>query len=213
MLNLTKICAGLMALWLGLAIAAPQARAESHEPTAKAGEHGAPTENDPIDFTGYKRWDLAVYTIVVFGLVYFILNKFAFPNIVKGLKAREDQIAAAKEDAIRAKQEADDMRKKLADEFATANDKIRTLLEEARRDADALRVKEREVGQKEAATERERAKREIEAAKDAALQEIYQKSVDLATMISTKAVRRAMSADDHRRLVDESLADLKSGRI
>src|SRR5207302_2744196 len=135
---------------------------------------------------------LALYTLVVFGLVLLVLGKFAFPHIIAGLKKREGLIAQAKEDAIAAQNAAEEMRKKLADEFAAANDKIRLLIEEARRDADALRIKERELGQKDAATERERAKREIEAAKDAALQEIYQKTVELATMISTKAVRKTM---------------------
>ncbi len=82
------------------------------------------------------------------------------------------------------------------------------MLEEARRDADALRATEREIGMKEAATERERAKREIESAKDTALQEIYQKAVDLATLLSTKAVKKNLNADDHRKLVDEAIAEL-----
>lgn len=198
---------------LAFADAKPDAHAKNEPGKAEAQKADAHADKDPIAFTGYKRWDLAVYTIVVFLLLFFILNKFAFPNIVKGLKAREDLIASAKDEAILAKKEAEEMRKKLQDEFAVANDKIRGLMEEARRDADALRAKERETGQKEAAAERERAKREIESAKDAALQEIYQKSVDLATLMSTKAIRRNMSADDHRRLVDESLADLKTGKM
>ena len=210
MRNLAIIMTLFAALAAVTAFAPKAIAAEAHG--EKAAAHGE-VDKDPIGFTGYKRWDLAIYTIIVFVLLFAILNKYAFPNIVKGLKAREDQIASAKEEAIKAREEAEAQRKALAAEMASAQDKIRALLEEARRDADALRVKEREAGQKEAAAERERAKREIEAAKDAALQEIYQKSVDLATMISTKAIRKTMNADDHRRLVDESLADLKTGRI
>lgn len=157
-----------------------------------------------------RRWDLSIYTIVVFLLLFGLLKVFAWPHIAAGLQKREETLAAAKEAAIRAKAEADAATAKLAAEFAQANDKIRAMLEEARRDADALRAKEREQGQREAASERDRAKREIEAARDAALQEIYMMSVDLATMISTKAIRRTMSPDDHNRLVNEALEDLKS---
>jgi F-type H+-transporting ATPase subunit b len=85
------------------------------------------------------------------------------------------------------------------------------MLEEARRDADDLRAKEREAGTREAAAERDRAKREIDAAKDAALQEIYNQSVQLAALMSSKAIRRNMTADDHSRLVEEALAELKAG--
>jgi F-type H+-transporting ATPase subunit b len=149
-------------------------------------------------------------TLVVFLALLGILYVFAWGPILAGLRKREDVIFGARDAALRTKQEAEELRAKLNAEFAQANDKIRAMLEEARRDADALRAREREAGQRDAAAERERAKREIESAKDAALQEIYQRSVDLAALISTKAVRRSLSADDHRRLVDEALADLKT---
>ena len=61
------------------------------------------------------------------------------------------------------------------------------MLDEARRDADALRADQREAGVKDAQTERERAKREIEAAKDVALKDIYEQSVRLAALMSEKA--------------------------
>ena len=157
-----------------------------------------------------RRWDLSIYTLIVFALLFGVLYKFAWPNIAAGLAKREETLAAAKDAAIKAKAEADAASARLQAEFAAANDKIRGMLEEARRDADALRAKERETGQREAAQERDRAIREIQAERDAAKQEIYNLSVDLATLISTKAVRKNLSADDHRRLVDEALGELKA---
>lgn len=159
-----------------------------------------------------KRWDLSIYTVVVFLLLLALLSKFAWPPIYQGMKAREEMLSAAKTAAEKAKAEAEALHKQLQAEFASANDKIRLMLEEARRDADELRAKEREVGQREAAAERDRAKREIETAKDQALTEIYQHSVQLASLMSSKAVRRGMTADDHSRLVDEALAELKVGK-
>ena len=161
-------------------------------------------------FIDIHRYDLGIYTLLVFGILFFILAKFAWGPITDGLRAREKALFAVRDEAVKAKHETEELRKKLAAEFATANDKIRLMLEEARRDADELRTKEREIGVKEAAAERERSKREIESAKDAALQEIYQQSVQLAAMMSSKAIRRNMSAEDHSRLVEESLTELKT---
>jgi F-type H+-transporting ATPase subunit b len=166
-------------------------------------------EKDPTAFIDLpKRWDLSLYTIAVFVILFAILYFFAWPNIATGLKKREEMLSAVKDAADKAKREAEEMSAKLKAEFATANDKVRAMLEEARRDADALRVTEREIGQKEAATERERAKREIETAKDAALQEIYQKAVELASLMSAKTIKKNLTAADHRSLVDEALAEL-----
>jgi F-type H+-transporting ATPase subunit b len=42
-----------------------------------------------------------------------------------------------------------------------------------------------------------------------ALNDIYKQAVELATLLSAKTLSRKISADDHTRLVDESLAELK----
>jgi len=182
------------------------------EPAFAAGDaHGGEKKGflDKLDFTGVKRYDLGIYTLLVFGLLMFVLSKFAWPKIATGLKKREAAIIGARDEAQAAKAEAESLRAKLQKEYAEAQGQIRALLDEARRDADALRVQEREAGAREAAAERERAKREIESAKDIALDEIYKQAVDLATAMSAKTLSRKISADDHRQLLDESLAELK----
>ena len=163
---------------------------------------------EPSIFDLPARWDLSLYTLIVFGLLFFILSYFAWPPIMAGMKAREDAITGARDEALAARAAAEAARAELAAKLAAAQGEIRAMLDEARKDADALRTTEREAGVKEAAAERDRAKREIEAAKDQALSEIYTKSVDLAALMSSKALRREMTAADHARLLDESLAEI-----
>lgn len=177
-------------------------------PAAAAG-HGH-EEKGKLDFAAPKRYDLGIYTLIVFGLLLFILTKFAWPNIAAGLKKREAAILGAREEAAKSKAEAEELRAKLQKDYAEAQDKIRAMLDEARRDSEALRVTEREAGAKEAQAERERARREIQTEKDAVLQELYQQAVQLAAMMSSKTIRRSLSADDHRRLLDESLAEIRT---
>ena len=150
-------------------------------------------------------------TLVVFGVLLAVLYTFAWPQILAGLQKREAAIFGARDEAVRVKHEAEDLRAKLQGEYAAANDKIRAMLDEARRDADVLKVAEREAGKKEAATELDRARREIAAERDAALQELRQESVKLAGLMASKAVRRSMTVEDHARLLTESLDELKAG--
>jgi F-type H+-transporting ATPase subunit b len=163
-----------------------------------------------IAFSGLQRWDLGIYTLVVFGLLLFVLARFAWPAMREGLEKRETNIKSAleqaKQDAVAAKQELEQAKQALAKAAIEA----RGIVEEARRDAEALKATEREAGVKEAAAERERARREIETARDAALKDIYEQAVKLAALMSEKALARNISVEDHRRLLDESLAELKS---
>jgi len=125
------------------------------------------------------------------------------------LAKREASISGARDEAIQARKDSEDIREKLKAEFAVAQDKIRAMMDEARRDADALRVKEKEAGVAEATAERKRALADIETAKQQALAEIQHQAIQLASLMSTKAVRRSITADDHSRLLAESLDELK----
>ena len=46
-------------------------------------------------------------------------------------------------------------------------------------------------------------------AKEQALQQLWDRSAELATLVSSKALRRHLTVDDHRGLVDEALAELQ----
>jgi F-type H+-transporting ATPase subunit b len=175
---------------------------------ADAGHGG---EKGGLDFTGLKRWDLGIYTLIVFGLLLFIVVKFAWPHIKEGLDKREANIRSALDQAKQDQAAATALLAAARKEVDDGAAKVKAMIDEARRDADALRVTEREAGARDAAAERERARREIDAAKDAALKDIYEQAVKLAALMSEKALRRNVSAEDHRRLLDESIAELKGG--
>lgn len=156
------------------------------------------------------RWDLGAWTVVVFFLLFFILRKAAWGPMLEGLQKREENIQAALVEAKEARSEA----KRLKDELAAERDKaaaqVAEMIAEARRDTDAMRNEMLSKAKAEIQVERDRLLREFSTAKDQALQELFQKAADLATMISSKAVKRNLNVDDHRRLVDEAIADMSN---
>lgn len=154
------------------------------------------------------KWELGLWTFVVFGLLCLILKKTAWGPMLQGLHKREQSILSAIEDAKRARSEADALRQQFQAEMAQAQDRVNAMIEEGRRNAQ--RTAEEETAKARAAIqeERERLHRELQLAKDQALQELWNQTAQLATMISSKAIRRQLSVDDHRRLVDEALAEL-----
>jgi F-type H+-transporting ATPase subunit b len=93
--------------------------------------------------------------------------------------------------------------------LAKANDEVRAMLDEARRDAQATKDRMKVEAVADIQAEKERARREIETAKDGALQEIYKQAVELASLVSSKAVKRELTPADHARLIDEALAEMK----
>ena len=129
--------------------------------------------------------------------------------MLEGLQKREDNIRAALEDAQRARAEAERVRAELQAEMNQAAQKVRDMMDAARRDAERSTSEMLTKTRSEIQTERERLHREIDLAKDQALQQIWNQTAQLATLVSAKAIRRQLNEDDHRRLVDEAIAELR----
>jgi F-type H+-transporting ATPase subunit b len=153
--------------------------------------------------------DLAVFTIIVFLLLLFVLSKYAWKPLLEGLQKREENIRSALEDAQRARDEAQKVREQLQAEMNQAAQKVRDLMDAARRDAERSTNEMIAKTRAEIQTERERLHREIGLAKDQALQQIWNQTAQLATLVSAKAIKRQLNEEDHRRLVDEAIAELR----
>src|SRR5262249_22092842 len=145
---------------------------------------------------------------VVFLLLLFILSKYAWGPMMEGLDARERKVRETLEESQRAREEAQRIREQLAAQLARANDQVREMLDEARKEAQTVKDDMVADARKDIQAERDRLNREVGLARDEALQQIWNQGVQLATLISSKAIRRQMTPEDHRHLLDEALADL-----
>lgn len=146
-----------------------------------------------------------VMAILAFVIVFAILSKAVWPKILGGLEERErkirSEVFAAEEARNRANEALKEYEKSLAEARAEATRMIeQTRAEQARMAAD-LRVKaELELNQM-----REQARASIDAAKKAALAEVYAEAATLATAVATKILQREVNVEDQRRLVEESV--------
>ncbi|MFT3879105.1 MAG: ATP synthase F0 subunit B [Gemmatales bacterium] len=178
---------------------------------AKGQVHSLKKEHVPaIDQMISLRWDLGLWTIVVFGGLLLILSRTAWPAMLEGLRKREQHISDSISAAENARNEAEKSRAQLAGEMAKANDNIRGMMEEARRDATAAKDDLINTAKKEIGVERDRLRKEIETARDQALLDIWNQSTQLAAMISSKTIKREIRPEDHKKLFDESLKEMKA---
>jgi F-type H+-transporting ATPase subunit b len=171
-----------------------------HGEHAHLGHEGASTKPDEV------KGDLAIFTAIVFLLLVVILRKFAWGPITAGLEKREGhiahEIAAAEKANADAKLLLADYQKKLD----AAQAEVRALLEEARRDAEHTKQEIVTQARAEAAVEADRAKREIDTAKDQAMKELAVAATDQALLLAGKLLQQKLQAADHARLVEDALA-------
>ena len=88
--------------------------------------------------------------------------------------------------------------------------KIPQMMEEARRNAEKLAAEFRAKAEAENQADRERLRREIELAHDQALQDLVQRTAQLATLISANVLARSLTPEDHQRMFNIAVEELKN---
>jgi F-type H+-transporting ATPase subunit b len=175
---------------------------------APEGHAGKEPQGGPQIFTPV-RLDLGIWTLVVFLLLLYVLGKYAWKPMLEGLHNRERNLHGALEEARAARDDAHKLRDQFAQEMNKAHEKVRDILDEGRRDAERLTADIMAKARADIQAERDRLHRELQTARDQALQELWSQTAQLAALVSTKTIRRQLTPDDHRRFVDEALADLR----
>ncbi len=150
----------------------------------------------------------AVWTLVIFALVLFILGKYAWGPILSALQSRESFIRESLERAKHEREAAAALLRDYEQRLANARAEATALVEEGRRDAEAVRHRIEEEARQEGERMIERAKREIQIATDTATKELYALAARLATEMAGRILGRELTAADHERLIAEAIADL-----
>jgi F-type H+-transporting ATPase subunit b len=152
--------------------------------------------------------EVGIWTIVVFILLLLILRKAAWGPILEGLHKREETIKNAVEEAKQARADTQRVTAEFQVKMDQAYAEIPKIMAQARREAEAFKEEMRAQTAKDIQIERQRLRREIETARDQALQELWNQAAQLATLISAKAIGRSLTEEDHRRLLDEAIVEL-----
>ena len=143
-------------------------------------------------------------------LVLVVLGKFAWGPLLAGLQAREAYIREALETARRDRKEAESRLREYEEKLAASRTEATAIIDEGRRDAEAVKRKIEEHAREESAKMIERARREIDAAATEATRQLYALSAHLATELASRIIGRELDAKDHERLIEESIADISA---
>jgi len=150
--------------------------------------------------------------IVGFALLYLLLRKLYYGPVAKFLDQREQGIRQSLEDAERARQEARAERDRLREELdqieQTARDRIQQATREAAQARDEIIASARQEAESVVARGMDQLRRE----KEKALVEIKDHAADIAVDACEAILRRTLTDDRHRILVDEFLNDLEEFR-
>ena len=149
-----------------------------------------------------------IWSVVLFLVLMGLLWKFAWGPIMLALEQRESRIQKTIDDANAQLKAAQDRIAEYQRKMDQAKDDAAEIIAEGKRGVEKLSAETIAEANKEAARMIERAKREIQLARQAAVEELRGQVVALTASLTAQVLQREINADDHRRFVQEAMEQI-----
>ena len=149
--------------------------------------------------------------LAAFLVMLAVLWRFAYPAIEQAATARQKQIADALEAAARERAEAEARLKEAEAKLNDATAQAQEVIAGAAKSGQQLREELKAKGEEEAQRQRDKAVRDIEAARQQALESIRSEVAEIVITVTEKVVGGALDARAHKRLIDEAIKEVGVG--
>ena len=151
---------------------------------------------------------LMVWTLLVFGISMWLLARFAFPRISAALERRPRAIEESIDAAEHTRRQADELLAEYRERLAEARGQADDIVTRARRTGESAEAEILAEARAKREEMMEQTRREIEAETRRAIQQIRAEVADLTVLATEKVTRKSLDSDDHKRLVEQALAEL-----
>jgi F-type H+-transporting ATPase subunit b len=151
---------------------------------------------------------LMIWVLVVFAISFLILRRYVFPPIGQILDRRAEAINESIDDAAKIRKEAEDVLAEYRERLKEARDQADEIIDRARKAGDVHEKSSKDAAQAERERLVQQAQRDIEAETSRAIDQIRREVADLTVQATERLLRKTLTEDDHRRLVEDALGEL-----
>jgi F-type H+-transporting ATPase subunit b len=149
------------------------------------------------------------WTVVIFGLFFLLLSKFAWKPILNSIKARDEMIKGSLESAEKARKEMLRLQSDNELILKKAREEREVILKEAREIRDKLISEAKGKASEEAEKLIEKARAGIESEKRKALSEIHDQVATLSIDIASKLIgEKLKQTGEQEKLIDNYLKEI-----
>ena len=152
---------------------------------------------------------LTLWTIVTFLVLLFVLKWKAWGPLMEALDARSKQIEESLSKAEKVTAEAEEQAAKNEEILQAARKEAQEIVAQAREAGDKLKYKMETDGKEQYDGMLEKAKEQIDMEKQKALNEIKTTVVDIALKASEKVIKRNLTDEDNKKIVEKTVEEFK----
>ncbi|MDQ3640991.1 MAG: F0F1 ATP synthase subunit B [Actinomycetota bacterium] len=149
-----------------------------------------------------------IWGAISFLVLFFLIAKFAFPAVKKGIDARADKIRSSLDEAEKTRDEANTILEDYRRQLADAKNESSRIIEEARQSADKLRQDLKKQAEAEVAEIKSRAQEDIAAQVDRAMGDLRSRVADMTIELTEKVVQRNLDRETNLALIERFIDEV-----
>lgn len=154
---------------------------------------------------------LLFWMVVCFGVVFFILAKYAFPVIINAVDKRKKYIDSSLEAARQANEQLQQAKTEVESLLAEARKQQTAILKEAAATRDQIIAGARNRAREEARKALDETRQQIAAEKESAINDIRRQVAVLSVEVAEKILRKELSTDKEQLdFVNRMIAEVES---
>lgn len=165
-------------------------------------------EEESSSFLVSPSWGLMIWTLVTFGIVYFVLKRYALPKIQEAIDARTEMIEDSIKYAETQRSEADSLLADYRQRLAEAREQADEIIARARTTGEQREASAIEDAQKEREELLAQTRREIQLETEKSLQDLRREVANLTVIATEKVTRKTLTGEDQQRLIEEALGEV-----
>lgn len=151
---------------------------------------------------------LMFWTLIIFGLLFFVLAKFAFKPLFAAVEAREKALEDAIEGAKRDRAETEALLSQQRAQLEAARNEAQSIIAASRETAEKMRSDLLAQTKQQQEEMIEQARRTIEGEKAAAIADLRREAIDLAIAGASRVIEQNLDSDNNRKIVESFLSSL-----
>jgi F-type H+-transporting ATPase subunit b len=151
---------------------------------------------------------LMIWTLLAFGVTFWVLRRWVFPRIQSELDKRQRAIEETIDTAERTQKEAEKLLAEYRQRLQEARQQAEDIVARARKAADRHQQEAVEATSRKQQEMLDQARRDIETETRLALERIRKEVADLTVLATEKVTRKTLTSEDHQRLIQEALREV-----
>lgn len=153
-------------------------------------------------------WESFVFAIIAFGILYYLLNKYAFGPLFGMIDKRREYIQNEINSAEESRKQAEQFLQQQKQAVEEARDEAAKMIEQAKLTSSRQAAEIIDQARAEAARLKEDALKEIENEKNKAIAQLRSQVSAMSVMIASKIIEKQIDEQTHQQLVDQYLAEV-----